>query len=105
MKISKSKRQIRQELDNQVHEFLRRGGEVTEIPSGISGNVENQHLFRNAAHFSPRETRTPLHEVVKTLESRKRDQSRAQTDKKNEPEPKRKLIVDDFGDPVRWTWE
>ena len=102
MKPKKSKYQESIELAQAVEEFLNRGGKVREIPRGLSGNIDNSNLFQNKTALEPRTPRTPLTEVVKTLEERKQKGK----PKKHIPHlSKRKLIVDDFGDPIRWVWE
>ena len=103
MKSKKSKQEQSQELAEQIQKYLNTGGEVKEIPNGISGNTLNANLFKSSAQIEPKSPRTPLTEVVKTLEARK-----SGSDKKPEvsnKKPQKKLIVDDFGDPVRWVWE
>ena len=102
MKPGKSKQEIRHELNQQIQDFLERGGNVTQVERGVSGNIENNNLFRMSAQIEPRADRTPLTDVVQTLEERKHNKNKhAKTAKR----PRKKLIVDDFGDPIRWVWE
>lgn len=103
MKLNKSKHQQSIELDEKVQDFLRNGGEVKTIPNGLSGNTSNMNLFKNATPLGPKAGRTPLTEVVKTLENRKN--ASKQTTPKIIAKPRKKVIVDDFGDPIRWVWE
>lgn len=82
---------------------MRRGGEVKNVERGVSGNEKNLNLFKQTATFSPKQTRTPVTEVVKELEARKCSKG----DKKHPPlrRPKKVLITDDFGEPLRWVWQ
>lgn len=105
MKPKKPKRQQSIELSQQVTDFLHSGGEVKSIPKGISGNLNNANLFRGPSQFEPKNDRTPLTEVVNTLEERKTNKSKKATPSPPVKRQKKKLIVDDFGDPIRWVWE
>lgn len=105
MKRKKSKREESQELAEAVDHFLRQGGEVEHVPRGTSGNTKNSNFFQNKTALEPRSDRTPLTEVVKTLEQRKQKSKPQSSPKAKQNRAKKKLIVDDFGDPVRWTWD
>jgi hypothetical protein len=98
MKPTKTKAQIRAELDEAIASFEAAGGQVRSIDRGVSGNP-NTHLFRQAFNLSESGTRTPVVEVVQAIESRKHP-----TLQKRQ-KPKRKLVTDDFGEPLRWVWE
>lgn len=102
IKPTKTKAQIRQELEQEVRRYLSQGGQVNNIPTGISGNESNKNLFSQSAHFEPKKERTPVTDVVKELEARKHQKK--ETPKKLRG-PKKKLITDDFGEPIRWIWE
>jgi hypothetical protein len=100
MKRLPTKSQIRASLEQQVEEYLSTGGTVNEIPKGQSGRHDNQNLFAGGFANEPRQERTPLTDVVQTLEARKHPH---QADKKSK-RPRKKLITDDFGEPLRWVW-
>ena len=101
IKPVKTKKQIRDELNEQIEAYLRNGGEVDNIAQGVSGNENNMNLFKQATSFSPKQDRTPVTEVVKELEARKSGKNDKPTSKK----PKKVLITDDFGEPLRWVWK
>lgn len=105
MKPQKSKQEQSRELARLIQEFVESGGEVVNVPSGTSGNADNSNLFRSSGGFEPKTERTPLNDVVKTLEHRKQQKEPKQSQAKKGNKPKKRLIVDDFGDPVRWVWE
>lgn len=102
MKPTKTKAEIRAELDAEISRYLSTGGDVKAIPTGTSGNVDNRNLFANSTQFEPKQARTPLNEVVNELESRKQDKSGRQHKNRR---PTKKLITDDFGEPIRWVWQ
>ncbi len=102
MKPVKTKKQIRSEINKQVEEFLRSGGTVNVVQQGVSGNEDNTNLFKQATSFGPRQDRTPVTEVIKTLEARK---SGSITTKPTNKKPKKVLLTDDFGEPLRWVWQ
>lgn len=103
MERPKTKKETRRELDEQMQSFIEAGGSITEVPRGTSGNEGNTNLFKTATQFQPRVERTPLTSVVKELEARKHSKHIKAPVYKSRP--KRKLLVDDFGDPIRWVWE
>ncbi|MBX2858211.1 MAG: hypothetical protein KTR17_06080 [Cellvibrionaceae bacterium] len=102
MKPPKTKAQIRAEIDAQIKAYLSTGGEVNSIPRGTSGNTENSNQFASSSSFEPKQERTPVNDVVKEIEERKKNKTPSNTKKR--ATPRRKLITDDFGEPIRWVW-
>ncbi len=101
MKPVPSKAQIRSELENQIEDFLREGGTVEAVPRGQSGHLDNINPFTNQPQSPPSsQSRTPLNDVVKALDERKKTKPLAGRLKR----PRKKLITDDFGEPLRWVW-
>lgn len=105
MKPTKTKSEIRSELDAQVESFLSKGGEVNEVPQGKSGIEGNLNSFRRGAAIEPKTDRTPLTELVKDLEARKGGDKEEALIKPKKRRPYKKLITDDFGEPIRWVWQ
>ena len=99
---------MRAELERELEQFLQQGGQVENIPQGISGkNPGDAPLFLNRRLFiEPRGSRTPLPEVVAAIEARRKLKPRRgpQPRRKSLPQPRRKLIYDDFGEPLRKVW-
>lgn len=100
------KEQQHRVLRRQMDEFLARGGRITEVPPGTSGLPDGRPVpaFRT---FSPARVsrHTPLTDVVATLELRKQARRRARlSPSKRQRTPRRKLLLDDFGEPLRWVW-
>lgn len=107
MKPIITKAQIRLELENQIQEFLQDGGAVNNIPRGQSGHINNQNLFSSQGGSAPPLSRTPVDDVVKALEERKHTKSGQTKDGRSIGTTKgrrKKLITDDFGEPLRWVW-
>lgn len=103
MNPKKSKKEQRKELATLIQNYIESGGEVLHVSSGTSGNHDNTNLFHASAQPEPKPERTPLTDVVNSLEERKH--KKGTSVQKTVKRPKKKLIVDDFGDPVRWVWE
>jgi hypothetical protein len=103
-----SKADIRAELDQEMERFLKTGGSVETIPRGISGkNPGDPPVFLNKRLFiEPKATRTLVPEVVAAIEERRKQRfKRSPTPKRSsQPKPKRKIIYDDFGEPLRKIW-
>jgi hypothetical protein len=101
IKPTKTRRQLHQELEAQIQEFLTHGGQVNEVPRGLSGRADANGPLISIFDGSGQEDRTPLPEVVAAIEARKKPQL-AQKAKKMRP--RKKVILDDFGQPLRWEW-
>lgn len=101
IKPTKTRRQLHQEMEQQVQEFLHKGGHVNEVPRGLSGRLDANGPLISIFDGNSQEDRTPLPEVVAAIEARKKPQL-AQKLKKTRP--RKKVILDDFGQPLRWEW-
>ncbi len=102
-----TKREIREQLDREVRDYLNHGGEVEQVQRGASGLVDGRYNDRSVGFEKPREERTSLTDVLKTIDQR-RDAKRQPTrrsDVKKEHGPRQKIIYDDFGEPLRVVWE
>ncbi|MBT8149136.1 MAG: hypothetical protein KJO24_04355 [Gammaproteobacteria bacterium] len=103
-----SKSDIRAEIERQTQKFLQRGCAVDEIPKGVSSRDTAAGPFKAEQwHLEKSQTeRTYLTDIVDNLESRKQQKSKvpASGDAKRRKRPRRRLIYDDFGEPLRWVW-
>lgn len=108
MKRPVSKADIRQQLELETERFLKHGGEVECIDSGISGkDPQESPLFLNRRLFvEPRTQRTLVPEVVAAIEARRQQKTKRSPDRKRTrtPQPRKKVIYDDFGEPLRKVW-
>jgi len=107
MKPVKTKRQLRSELDQQLDEYLRSGGRVKEVPPGVSGRIDLKGPLTPL--FTPRSSedalsgRTPLNDVVAALDAR-RQSGPPKPAPARKKRPRKRMILDDFGEPLRWEW-
>jgi len=83
-----------------MQEYLQTGGVVKNVPRGVSGQLENRPLFGHIGDNPPRQERTPVDDVVQAVEARKHPHANVKKSKR----PRKKLITDDFGEPLRWVW-
>ena len=98
-----TKAQTRQELEEQVQAFIKNGGKVNEVDSGASG-LEDGAYHRNSFVFGhPKQERTPVPEALNAIDSRRRSKVEKPT-LVHSKRPKKKIIYDDFGEPVREIW-
>lgn len=107
LKKTVSKADIRDKLLQEIERFLEQGGSVNEIPCGISGkDPGDPPLFLNRRLFvEPRNPRTPIPEVVAAIEARRLQKFRQKSPQKRRlPSPRRKILYDDFGEPLRRIW-
>jgi hypothetical protein len=107
LKKTVSKADIRDELLQETERFLEQGGSVNEIPRGISGkDPGDPPLFLNRRLFvEPKSPRTPIPEVVAAIEARRLQKLRHKSPQKRRlPSPRRKILYDDFGEPLRRIW-
>lgn len=100
MKPLKTKAQIRAELEAEIAAYEQQGGAVQQVPRGLSGNPHNINLFSHSVIGPKSPNRTLLTDTVKALEDRKHAKANSRPKK-----PKRVLLKDDFGEPLRWVWE
>ncbi|GAA5317440.1 MAG: hypothetical protein AseanaTS_26450 [Candidatus Pelagadaptatus aseana] len=105
MKPVKTKQQQRDELNQMVEQFLSDGGDVTRCGMGESGRDVNQPLPKPPFVERSDQSRTLVNEVVQAIEERKQ-RRKTKPRKTNQPkEPSKELLVDDFGEPLRWVWQ
>ena len=99
----KTKKQIRAELDEAIQNFIQSGGAIEEIQKGISGKPLganlNSHKF--PLNTNANTSRTLLVDEIKALDERKKTSKSI----KETPKPKKEIIYDDFGEPIREIWK
>lgn len=97
-----TKKQLRDQINHEINDFINHGGSVLELPRGATGLADGRSI--NAIAFErASESRTPVENVLKTIDQR-REQARKPA-KALPKKPKKKIIYDDFGDPIRVVWE
>ena len=101
-----TKADLRRELERQVAEYVSDGGEIQQVTQGASGLDERSAYHPPFTDGRGAQPRTPLMDVMAAVDARrsksahKPDKSRAAPRK-----PRKKIIYDDFGEPVREVWE
>ena len=100
MKPVPTKAELRAELERQIQDYLHTGGVVQAVPRGQSGQLDNRNLFGSLGQNPPRQERTPVDKAGQALEARKHPHSNIKKSKR----PRKKLLTDDFGEPLRWIW-
>ncbi len=108
MKKPVTKEDIRADLEQETERFLSRGGRVENIPRGKSGKDPlDAPLFLSRRLFiEPRAERTLVPEVVAAIEERRKAMLKRTPQRKRSrlPQPRKKIIYDDFGEPLRRVW-
>ncbi|QEQ96110.1 hypothetical protein [Neptunomonas concharum] len=98
-----TKAETRQELESKIQEFIKHGGAIQHVDSGASGLVEGAY-HRNSFTFGhPKQERTPVPEALAAIDSRRRSKTESPTHAYSK-RPRKKIIYDDFGEPVREIW-
>lgn len=99
----KSKQEIRAEMEKEINSFLKDGGQINTVDQGVSGRESNSNLNHTIA-FTPGEfkTRTLVNDTVKTIDERKQQKKQVSATPRK---PRKKIIYDDFGEPIREVWE
>lgn len=105
MKPTKTKAQTRDEISRQINDFLNTGGKVERVNPGVSGRDLGQNLALpiSMERSDKPNTRTLVNEQIAAIESR-RGKNKPHPLKPRPKKPEKILIVDDFGEPVRWVW-
>ncbi|MEE4277843.1 MAG: hypothetical protein V2I82_05155 [Halieaceae bacterium] len=105
---ARGKASLRRELADAVDQYLSRGGQVSQVPSGASAWEPGTRPPPSRPLFSePADPRTPVSDVVARLEARREAMKarRAPRRRERKPRPRRRIIYDDFGEPLRHVWE
>lgn len=96
-----NKSDLRAEIAASVEDYLAQGGAVQDVPRGQSawqpgeGRQPGQYVDR------PRQTQTFVPDIIAAIEARRKPPAPSK-DKPKKPE--KRLVLDDFGEPLRWEW-
>ncbi len=105
MKRPQTKAQARIEIESLIDDFLKEGGHVVQVHAGTSG-LHNGELNTNSLGFErPKQERTPVPGAVAAIEAKRQEKlAKNQPQKRKLSKPRKKVIYDDFGEPVRVVW-
>ncbi len=96
-----TKREIHRQMQQEISQFLEQGGEVHEFERGESALVNGKLDDRSSGFGQGKQPRTPLNDVLKTVDDRKKTPTPAIQKTRR---PYKKIIYDDFGEPIREVW-
>ncbi len=100
-----TKAELRKRLERDLEAFVSSGGDVKEVPRGVSGRETGAGMIKpDSWHMEKSQgERTQIPDVLNAIDARKapKQNSRATVKKKR---ARKKLIYDDFGEPLRWVW-
>ena len=84
--------------------FIEHGGTIEQVPQGVSGREADAPPQRGTRELfiEPKATRTQIPEVLAALDARRRTPKRQP--QRSGRGPRKKLIYDDFGEPLRHVW-
>ena len=102
MKPLKTKAQVRDEINRQIEDFVHLGGAVAKIAKGISSREPTTQPPIPVSFDGPKTERTPVADVVAAIESRRKPKPALKVSRHKRP--RKKMILDDFGQPLRWEW-
>ncbi|MCB5162186.1 hypothetical protein LG368_09760 [Marinomonas sp. E8] len=86
-----------------VDQFIKKNGSIQQVDMGESGLIDGKYNTSHVGFSEPKQDRTPLNHVVAAIHQRKHSKTAVQTAKPKKP--KKKVVYDDFGEPLRWVWE
>jgi len=103
MKRRQSKSELRAELEKQVQSYIDKGGEIQQVDMGESGLEDGKYDPRRFGFEAGAQARTPLNGLLATIDSRRKSKPEPAL-KKTNTRLRKKVIYDDFGEPLRWVW-
>ncbi len=101
--LTNSKSTLRKDIVRKTQEYLSRGGEITRHSAGES--AERGDVPREKPAFVHNEisaNKTYLKDLVAAIDYRKNNNKTLPTVQPRRP--KKKIIYDDFGEPLREVW-
>ena len=98
-----TKKQLRQQLNQDMEDYLSHGGEVVSAQRGESALVNGKLDDRRTGFEQPKQERTRLDEQMQAVDARKKPQ-KPENNKGRIKRPHKKTIYDDFGEPIREVW-
>jgi hypothetical protein len=103
MNKRQSKADLRRELERQMADFVRDGGEIKQVRPGESGLEDGAVFHPPFSEGRPAQPRTPALDVLAAIDARRKRKPERKTVARRQP--RKKIIYDDFGEPLREVWE
>ena len=105
MKKPPTKRDLRAHLQRQTEAFLTSGGKIREFKVGDSAYDKGKTPATTPLFQTSRVTRTPVNDVIDALEARREQKKlKAKVVGRRTPRRRKKIVYDDFGEPLRVIW-
>ena len=106
LKKPPTKADLRHEIEAQINDFLGDGKVVNEITKGVSSRDGAEKPLRAESWQmdNKKSDWTYIPEVVNTLENRRQQKALKPSTATKTKRPHKRLIYDDFGEPLRWVW-
>lgn len=101
MKKLPTKADLRAEIAASVEDYLAQGGAVKDVPRGQSAWQPGEGRHPGQYVDRPRQTQTFVPDIIAAIEARRKPPAPSK-DKPKKPE--KRLVLDDFGEPLRWEW-
>jgi len=103
--VKLSKKSIREDILAKTQEYLSNGGSIEKISLGESGQNTNEPRVRRVFEIEESsESKTFLTDVVAAFDARKVKTTKTKPLTQNNSRRYKKLIYDDFGEPLREVW-
>ena len=101
-----TKAELRAQLDQQMANFIAQGGEIEQVCQGETGLQGREKPLHTPIFNQPSAQRTPVDDVVAALDQRRQSpkNSSARVKPSLQSRPRKKVIYDDFGEPLRKIW-
>ena len=104
MKVRSNKEQQRRRLERATKRFLSEGGAINQVDSGVSGaDALSGRGHQTALFNTPQNTRTDVSNVAAAIDARKHNKRKPTPSRHTQP--RKELVYDDFGEPLRWVWK
>lgn len=96
----------RDRIQREIEDFLSRGGQIETVAPGASGagnRAPGAWRPGAAANPTPPRERIPLDHLLVAIDQRRKP-ARPAAKTSARKRPRKRLIYDDFGEPLRWEW-
>ena len=102
-----TKADLRSDLNKDIEAFLSEGGQIDRFEPGETALEARIAPLRTPIFNEPRTERTPLDDVIATLDERRRSKLKRTPARKRsrKPQLRKRVVYDDFGEAIRTVWQ